>query len=67
MKKLLSAVFLVLTLLVLSGSSSAQSIYFCEGVDNSGYPITESSVFNISSSGGYLYILVRLPFVVACR
>jgi hypothetical protein len=46
---------------VLTGSSSnAQTLYFCEGVDDDGYAITESSVFNIPSSGGYLYFLVRL-------
>jgi hypothetical protein len=66
-KKLLSAVFIVLAFLVLSESSKAQTIYFCEGVDDSGYPITESSVFNISRDGGYLYVLVRLPYEVACR
>ncbi len=65
-KIFLSAVF-VLAFLVISEKSSAQSIYFCEGVSNDGYPITESSVFNIGSGGGYVNVLVRLPYEVACR
>jgi hypothetical protein len=48
-------------------TASAQSIYFCEGVDEEGYPISESSSFTISSSGGYLYVLVRLPYEVDCK
>jgi hypothetical protein len=40
--------------------SFAQSLYFCEGVDDDGYAINESSVFNIPDGGGYLYFLVRL-------
>ncbi|HWA07648.1 MAG TPA: hypothetical protein VG961_13945, partial [Ignavibacteria bacterium] len=32
-----------------------------------GYPITESSTFNIGSGGGYVYVLVRLPYEIACR
>jgi len=66
-KKLISIVFLVLAFFVLSVNSSSQTIYFCEGVTKDGYPITESDVFNISSSGGYLSVLVRLPYEVACR
>ena len=42
-------------------------MYFCEDVDKDGYPISESSVFNIGSGGGYLDVLVRLPYEVACR
>ena len=66
-KKLFAFSFVVLTLLILSGSSNSQTLYFCEGVDRDGYPITESAVFNISSSGGYLYFLVRLPYAISCR
>lgn len=47
-------------------SVNAQTLYFCEGVDNSGYPITESSTFRIPRSGGYFYFLVRLPYEVGC-
>ncbi len=47
--------------------TNAQDIYFCEGVDDDGYPITEASTFSISEDGGYLYVLVRLPYEVDCR
>ena len=58
------SIFLVLTFF---DNSSAQSIYFCEGVDDDGYPINESSTFTIPENGGYLYVLVRLPNKVNCR
>ena len=41
-------------------SSLAQTLYFCEDVDDDGYAINEASVFNIPDDGGYLYFLVRL-------
>ena len=66
-KKFLAAAFVVVTLFALSGNLKSQTLYFCEGVDNDGYPITESSVFNISSSGSYFYFLVRLPYAINCR
>ena len=66
-KKLLSIAVLAIALFALGQESSAQSLYFCEGVTSDGYPITESSVFNIGSSGGYVKVLVRLPYEVACR
>lgn len=67
MKKILSLTILALAFIVLSQSANAQSIYFCEDVTGDGYPITESSVFNIGRDGGYLNVLVRLPYEVACR
>jgi hypothetical protein len=48
-------------------SVNAQSIYFCEGVDDDGYAINEASTFTISDDGGYLYVLVRLPYEVECN
>lgn len=66
-KIFLTAVFAALVFLLSSKTTSSQTMYFCEGVDKSGYPISESSVFNISSSGGYLYTLVRLPYEISCR
>ncbi|MGH2576055.1 MAG: hypothetical protein ACRDFC_10190 [Ignavibacteria bacterium] len=66
-KKLITASFLALTLFTISNSINAQTLYFCEGVDKDGYPVTESSVFNISRDGGYLYFLVRLPYEINCR
>ncbi len=44
----------------------SQSIYFCEGVDDDGEPINESSVFTIPDNGGYLYALIQLPYSVDC-
>ena len=45
----------------------AQKVYFCEGVDDYGYPINESTTFTIPEDGGYLYVLIRLPNKVNCR
>ncbi|MBZ0203857.1 MAG: hypothetical protein K8I03_12635 [Ignavibacteria bacterium] len=67
MKKLLAITFIALAFLVLNEKSNSQTLYFCEGVTNDGYPQTESSVFNIGSDGGYVYVLVRLPYEIACR
>ncbi len=67
MKKIISLAVLALALFAISSSVNAQSMYFCESVSSDGYPITESSVFNISRDGGYLSVLVRLPYEVACR
>ena len=59
--------FIPLFLLLLFSSVSAQTIYFCEGVDDDGYPISEASSFTIPDEGGYLYVLVRLPYEIACE
>ena len=67
MKKLMFVSSLVVVLLISVNESRSQSIYFCEGVDSYGYPITDAEVFNISRDGGYLYVLIRLPYEVACR
>ncbi|RPI18528.1 MAG: hypothetical protein EHM58_04955 [Ignavibacteriae bacterium] len=48
-------------------SRGSARIYFCEDVDKDGYPITESSVFNISRSGGYFNFLIRLSDAINCR
>jgi len=53
-------------LLILVTSVDAQTLYFCEGVDDDGYPITEASSFTIPDDGGYLYALVRLPYELDC-
>lgn len=59
--------FIPLFLLLLFSSVSAQTIYFCEGVDDDGYPISEASSFTIPDEGGYLYVLVRLSYEIACE
>lgn len=61
--------FLVIALtlaLSLFDNTYSQSVYFCEGVDDDGEPISESSVFTIPSNGGYLYVLVQLPYEIDC-
>ncbi len=63
MKKL-STVFAILLFLILAGSTQAQTLYFCEGVDSDGYPENESTTFTIPSGGGYLYFLVRMSYEV---
>jgi hypothetical protein len=65
MKKLLF-LFALLGVFSVFNSLNAQTLYFCEGVDKSGNPITESSTFNIPSGGGYFYFLVKLPYEVGC-
>ncbi len=66
-KKIITISLFAIALLVINQKTNAQSIYFCEGVTDDGYPKTESSTFNIGSGGGYVYVLVRLPYEVACR
>jgi hypothetical protein len=61
-KKLISFSFLALILFIFSNNLKAQTLYFCESVDKDGYAVTESSVFNISRDGGYLDMLVRIPY-----
>jgi hypothetical protein len=60
-------VFFCLSLFGLLNHTNAQQIYFCEGVDDDGYPINESTNFTIPEDGGYLYVLIRLPNEVNCR
>jgi len=55
-----------LLIFVFTSAITSQSIYFCEGVDDDGYAINESSSFTIPRDGGYLYVLVRLPYEIEC-
>ncbi|HRB00158.1 MAG TPA: hypothetical protein PK294_06960 [Ignavibacteria bacterium] len=67
MKKLFFITAL-LSVIFLSGTYcevKSQSIQFCEDVDSEGMPVSESTVFNISSKGGYLKFLVRLPYKIS--
>ncbi len=59
-KLFLSLLPLIAVLLI--SDAKAQEVYFCEDVSSSGSPITSSSVFNISSEGGYLKVLVKIPY-----
>src|SRR5690242_14776407 len=67
LKKLFALSILAIALLAFVNSAKSQTMYFCENVDDQGYPIGESSVFNIGSGGGYLDVLVRLPYELGCR
>ena len=67
LKKLFALSLLAVALLVVAKTSYSQTMYFCESVDGDGYPVGESSVFNISSSGGYLDVLVRLPYELGTK
>lgn len=69
MKKFQLVLFLFFCLNVLASINQAyaQQVYFCEGVDDDGYPINESTTFTIPEDGGYLYVLIRLPNKVNCR
>jgi hypothetical protein len=46
---------------------NAQTMFFCEGVNDDGYPISEASSFTIPDDGGYLYVLIRLPYEIDCK
>lgn len=65
-KTLVISIFVVAAFLFLQKSAISQTLYFCEGVSESGKPITPSSTFNIPSGGGYFYFLVKLPYEVGC-
>jgi len=41
---------------------SAQTIQFCESVTGTGEAVSPSTLFNIDSKGGYLKILVTMPY-----
>ena len=45
----------------------AQALFFCEDVDEDGYPKNESSSFTIGSEGGWLEVLVKLDDEVDCH
>ena len=59
-------VFFCAVVFSLLNQTYSQQIYFCEGVDDDGYPINESDTFAIPENGGYLYVLVRLDESVNC-
>ncbi len=70
MKKLSVYFFIVIAIFLFTGISRysySQSLQFCEDVSESGYPVSPSSVFNISDKGGYLKFLVNLPYRVGTR
>ena len=44
----------------------AQTLYFCEDVDEDGYPENEATTFTIGENGGWLIMLVKLDDEVDC-
>lgn len=62
MKRVNPKAFLLVLFFVFSAYAavSAQSLYFCEGVDDDGYAVNDASTFTVGDNGGYLYLLVRM-------
>ena len=67
LKKIFALFIVTLALFAFTGNLKAQTMYFCESVSSDGYPSGESSVFNISSNGGYLDVLVKIPYDLNCN
>ena len=67
LKKFFAFSFFALMLFVVTNNLKAQTLTFCESVSSDGYPVTESSTFTIGSGGGYLDMLVKLPYELNCR
>ena len=61
LRRILSAVLFLF--IILGSFTEAQTVYFCESVDDDGYAIGSSSTFTIGREGGYLYVLTRLGYV----
>ena len=59
-------VFTFVLLFVITGLSYSQSIYFCDGVDDSGNPIGAGNKFSIPFKGGSVYALVKLDPATNC-
>lgn len=60
---------LLLFFIIISGfrlTLNAQTLYFCEGVDASWYPINDSNVFIIKEDAITLFFLVRSPYYLTC-
>jgi len=66
-KKILIPFFFAVVFIAVVNSSYSQSMSFCESVSGSGNCNGSSSVFTISSSGGYLDVLVNIPYNLNCR
>lgn len=70
MKKLVLLTVLSVLVIGLTASTSplnAQTLYFCEDVDDDGYPENSSTSFTIPSSGGWLKFLVRMDEEIDCK
>lgn len=58
--KTLKRILFLSVLLVAATTAYTQSLTFCEGVNDDGYPENPSHTFTIPSDGGYFYFLVRI-------
>ena len=65
--KLLTTVFVIFVSFNFSNAGFSQSLQFCEDVSKDGAPINASSVFNISTKGGYLKCLTTLPYRIGTQ
>ncbi|HAP01962.1 MAG TPA: hypothetical protein DCQ93_08575 [Bacteroidetes bacterium] len=62
LKKFSIQTFSLFIFLSIAVGTSAQTIYFCESVDQSGAPVNQSNAFIIGNNGGYFDFLVKLPY-----
>ena len=62
--KIILIVFIALLNFCVADSGYSQSLQFCEDVSKEGVAISASSVFNISTKGGYLKCLTSLPYTI---
>src|SRR2546421_12833279 len=67
MKKFLFTALFAVLLLAFGSAAYSQSMSFCESVSGSGNCNGSSSVFTISSNGGYLDVLINIPYDLNCR
>lgn len=58
------SLMILLFAVISSITVSAQSLYFCEDVDEDGYAVNSSSTFTISEDGGTLNVLCRVGYDV---
>lgn len=62
MKRLSFFALTLFTVIIFAALQSvfAQTIQFCENVDNNGNAINESTTFNIRQDNGFLYMLIKM-------
>lgn len=59
MKKMLSAVFVILMLVMISEVSKSQVVYFCNQPPVNGLPVDNASNFNFETTSGFLKVLIN--------
>ena len=58
--KNIKKISMLAALLFVLFAAKSQTLYFCEGVDDDGYPENSSHTFTIPYDGGYFYFLVSM-------